>query len=296
MPYDIFSERTKQEADPYRYDEIPERLRNQICHVLQNVMQDTALYGIGDWEKLWNDCCQEKGLPPCYGNNYVCREQFREYLTQKENGVEDILDMIDITFQFIENSPSQQQGGRAIEPYDKAADDLNAYFQRASVGYQLIENQIMRTDSEYHHRETVVPALILLRSSEFESANEEFLSAHEHYRNGEYRDCITNANAAFESVMKVICDQKEWEYNKGTAGELVAVLLRKEFIPNYLQGHFQQLLATLGSGLPPLRHKQGSAHGKGEKTTEVPAHMAGYALHLAATNILFLVQTSESED
>lgn len=299
MVYDIFSERekAKQEADPYQYGEIPEGLRNQIFHVLKNIMQTTSSSGIGKWGKLWNDCCQEKGLNPCDRNNYDCRIIFYQYLMQEENRAEDILDIIDITFQFVVSNISQQCDRQAaFETYRKAVDDLNIYFQRAAIGYQLKENQIIRIDSEYLHKEAIVPALDLLRSNEFESANREILSAHEHYRNGEYRDCITNANAAFESVMKVICDRRQWKYKAGTAGELVTVLSNREFIPNYLQRHFHQLFNTLRSGLPPLRHNQGSAHGQGEKTTEVPAHIAGYALHLAATNILFLVQTAESED
>ncbi len=64
---------------------------------------------------------------------------------------------------------------------------------------------MVRIDSKYLHQEVVVSTLGLLRGKGFESANEEFLTAHKHYRNGEYRDCITNANASFESVMKVIC-------------------------------------------------------------------------------------------
>ena len=292
MPYDIFSERTKQETDPYRYDEIPEGLRNQIFYILKNAMQDMISQSkIRDWVKLWNDCCQEKGLPPPHESNYYkCRELFYEHFTQIEK-VQDVLDMVDIAFQFMRNTYFYNSQNR--QTYHKAIDNLNIYFQRASVGYQLVDNRIIRVDSEYPHREVVVPALSLLQSSEFQSANKEFLSAHEHYRNGEYRDCITNANAAFESVMKVICDQRKWEYKIGTAGELVAILFKKDLIPDYLRKHFQQLLDTLGSGLPPLRNNQGSAHGKGKKTTEVPAHMAGYALHLAASNILFLIQTAK---
>ncbi len=75
---------------------------------------------------------------------------------------------------------------------------------------------------------------------------------------------------------------------------LVQRLLDKEFIPNYLQLHFEALASVLKSGLIPLRHKRSSSHGH-ETKLEVPAYMAGYALHLAATNILFLVQKVESD-
>ena len=36
----------------------------------------------------------------------------------------------------------------------------------------------------------------------------EFLKAHAHYRSGEMKDAITDANNAFESTLKTICDQR----------------------------------------------------------------------------------------
>ena len=294
MPYDIFSVRTKQEADPYRYDDIPEGLRNTIFHILKNVMENMEpKRGIGEWGELWNDCCQEKGLRPHRAYDYDCRKFFYEHLMRIEK-VEDVLDMVDIAFQFITfqfikgKYLSEFSSQRNYQKYHEAVDNLNIYFQRASIGYQLVENRMIRIDSEYHHSEVVLPALVLLRGDGFETANKEFLSAHGHYRNSEYRDCITNANAAFESVMKVICNQKGWN-SKSAANGLIKTLSKEGLIPSYLQSYFRL-------GLPPLRHNQGSAHGKGEKAEEVSAYKAGYALHLAATNILFLVHAAKSEN
>lgn len=291
MEHDMFSERKRaeQDPDPYQYDEIPKELRNQILYVLRDAVSTFIPYRWDElWRKVWGVYCREKGLPLEMNNPSQAESYCYEIVT--ENIMEAAFDIIELTFR------SMELYGVRKNRLEMATNELNRFFRKASVGYQLKGIQMVRIDSEYLHREVVVPALDFLRGDGFESANKEILSAHEHYRNGEYQDCITKANSAFESTMKVICDHRKWKYGKGTADDLVKVLQDKDLIPKYLQTHFQQLLSTLKSGLPPLRHNQGSAHGQGEKTTKVPAHLAGYALHLAATNILFLVQTSKPEN
>ena len=44
------------------------------------------------------------------------------------------------------------------------------------------------------------------------------LQAHAHYRSGETKDAITDANNAFESTLKAICDQRRWPYDRGCPG------------------------------------------------------------------------------
>lgn len=207
----------------------------------------------------------------------------------KGDGLKNTLDIIGIIFWFMEQVGVQQ------DKLDNVRNQLNNCFLEESFGYQINGNQIMRIDSEFHHREVIERVLVFLRDSEFKSANKEFLSAHEHYRNGRYGDCITNASSAFETVIKIICDDNNWNYGNRTGKNLVLFLLDKdEFIPKYLRSHFEQLVTTLWSGLFATRNNQPPGHGQGKKT-EVYAYMAGYALHLAAANILLLVQIYESQ-
>ena len=110
---------------------------------------------------------------------------------------------------------------------------------------------------------------------------DEFLSAHAHYRAGEYEDAILDANRAFESTMKVICEIRGWDYQKARgAGDLIGIISDNGLLPRYL-------IATLQSGLPRLRNEAGG-HGQGATPRETPRHVAGYALHLAAANIVLL--------
>ena len=63
--------------------------------------------------------------------------------------------------------------------------------------------------------------------------------------------------------MKVICDLKNWPYEKGArASDLIKVLRREGLFPEFAEQSFDQLVATLKSGLPSLRNEAGG-HGQG---------------------------------
>ena len=67
-------------------------------------------------------------------------------------------------------------------------------------------------------------ALLLLHDEEFRGAEEEFLNAHKHYRDGRQKEAIADALKAFESTLKTICDRRSWSYDpKATAKPLLDV-------------------------------------------------------------------------
>ena len=94
-------------------------------------------------------------------------------------------------------------------------DDLNTRFRDHGVGYQFEPEagklgEIIRVDSQYTHSKVVRPALNLLSDPMYKSANKEFLKAHRDYRKGDYKSCISECSNAFESVLKIICDNNSW--------------------------------------------------------------------------------------
>lgn len=294
MAYELYSgrqKRARQEQEPYTYDEIPEGLRWQIFCVVEGFLDTNDLFlplrkEGKEWKDFWRAIRQEKQLRIPPGRDPEA--DFRAYLI-KQASVEDVLDIIVIAIRF---------AIRNKFPVQAAVSDLNIYFRRESVGYKLVigsksgEVLVTRIDSEFLHSEAIVPALALLRKEGFETAHKKFLSAHKHYRDGKHGDCITHANSAFESTMKIICEQRGWKYGRGTAKDLIAALHTNGLITGPSQKHLKQLADILESGLPLLRNKQSSAHGQGTNAAEPPAHTAAYALHLAAANILFLVQSA----
>ena len=114
--------------------------------------------------------------------------------------------------------------------------------------------------------------------------------AHACYRAGDTKEAVTNATNAFESTLKAICDQRRWAYAKGArASDLLRIVRDQGLLPDYLDNSFDQLAATLKSGLPKVRGEEG-AHGQGAAPRKTPDHVAAYALHLAAAKIVFLVE------
>jgi hypothetical protein len=92
--------------------------------------------------------------------------------------------------------------------------------------------------------------------------------------------------------MKAICDRKGWTYSKAArASDLLKVLRANHLWPDYLDGSFDQLVATLSSGLPQVRNDTG-AHGQGTAKRETPEYVAAYALHLAASKIVLMTEAA----
>ncbi len=211
-----------------------------------------------------------------------------------------MLDLIEYSFFYIDTvgrrlTSSETERFGVKQTPNKAIEELNTRFRQAAVGYRFEAKHILRVDSELIHSEMVRPALRLLSDGRFAGPEQEFLSAHAHYRAGEHKDCVTDALNAFESTMKAICKAKGWEdYAKGaTASHLVKHLRAKGLIPDYLEQSFDQLVATLMSGLPRVRNEEGG-HGQGALPRETPSYVAAYALHLSAAKIVFLVKAMEA--
>ena len=109
----------------------------------------------------------------------------------------------------------------------------------------------IRVDSQYVHAEVVKEALWLLSEPSFQEANDEFMRAHRHLREGNLKDCNTAALQATENILKVICDARGWTYQKGDTFErLLAVVQRGGLFPDYLGGYFDNLVGAMKAGVP----------------------------------------------
>jgi hypothetical protein len=211
-----------------------------------------------------------------------------------EPRVADVLSLVEVCCRYLQvlaNAPRHEQRARgAVEDPAQGLLEVNARFKNAGVGYQYEAGEIIRVDSQYVHGEVVKPASELLSAPEFEEANREFRLAHEHYRSGNLRDCNTAALRCMEAVMKAICDVRGWRYDAGaTVEKLIAVVRREGLFPDYLGGYFDNLIGAMKAGLPKIRDRDGG-HGAPPGQPKVPEHVAGFALHLTASNIVMLAQ------
>ena len=90
--------------------------------------------------------------------------------------------------------------------------------------------------------------------------------------------------------MKAICDARKWKFekDKATANTLIGILSEKGLVPKYSEEQLQNVSKCL-IGVATIRNKN-AGHGAGAQPRDVPDHYAAYALHLAASNIVFLVE------
>ncbi|UHA72050.1 STM4504/CBY_0614 family protein [Paenibacillus sp. 481] len=300
MLFELFSKRNKKiTKNIFTYDKIPKEFRIQAIHIWSDAIgeySESVQMQIPKvlWETIHKSLCKEYGVFRLNPNGYNHYEICCNFIME-EKSIEKVLDIVEISFRLIDKyirnlDSSDRRKCKMTQSPDDAINELNERFREHSLGYQFIEGQIVRVDSEYIHDEAVTPAVKLLFDEDFQGASEEFFSAHEHFKKGRSKEAMTDACKAFESVMKTICQRKGWESKKHTSQALIDTLFKNNLIPQNLQAQFNSLRSTLESGLPTVRNNY-SGHGQGETPVELPTHLVAYALQLAATNILFLIES-----
>jgi lysyl-tRNA synthetase class I len=302
--FDLFSKRQKrlrgEVPDIYTYDTIPQNLRVQIVHIITDTIGEDSYenYAGQVYEFLHKTLCREYGLFKLTdGYNEGYKEQVLNFLLQT-NEAEKALDVIELTFKYIDRviRKDYQRYSHYTKPKEKPDDaiaELNERFKEEGIGFSFDGGEIIRVDSTYTHSEITKPTISLLWRKKFKGANEEFLKAHEHYRHGRNKECLTECLKAFESTMKVICTEKNWTFKQtDTAKKLIQVCFQNGLVPTFTQNQFTSLQNLLESGIPTIRNKLGG-HGQGQTPQKVDDEMTRYGLNLTGTNIIFLIEQSE---
>ncbi|MCQ2017851.1 STM4504/CBY_0614 family protein [Clostridium butyricum] len=299
MIYEPYSRRLKKsnerKSDVYTYDEISDRFRQQVIYIARNMFNNQH------WLRIRDTMATELGTEYLA----VSKRSYHPYTTQeecenfiRETDYENVLDITELIARII--CDEYQDDEYTVK---KAIDELNYRFKDNNLGYEFINNELIRIDTELIHKEIIKPAIKLLYDEDFEGACDEFFKAHECYRNGRYEDAITNAGKAFESTMKNICKNLEYEYNeeRDNASTLIGRLESNGFIPKYEKAGFndlnnlmKSLKNSLVNNLPVVRNKR-SAHGTGSMVREISESVVEYAINMCATNIVYLVKTYRQE-
>lgn len=299
--FSLFSKRQKElrgeVPDVYQYNEISNKLRVQIIHIVEESFgNDNNSHVANLYKEIHQILCKEYGKFSL-GNKYDSdREAIFNFFLNEKN-YEYVLDIIEIFFraiQFVVKKSPHNFYSRKQEP-DDAINELNIRFKEAGLGYQFEEGELIKVDSQFIHSEVVKPVLELLgKNKDYRGASAEFLAAHEHYRHQRYKECLNDCLKSFESLMKSIHKKHSWTFNQNdTAKKLINGCLTNGLIPQYLQNQFSSINILLESGVPTIRNKEGG-HGQGHEVKKVPEYLASYALHLTATNLLFLIKCEEN--
>lgn len=295
--------RRKREAegkidDVYVYDRVPQKVRVQVVQILRDGLGH--YYSHGDYtptarvyDFLHKQTCRELGVHQLSTNDTGRQDlSFFNWLEREENvdqwldGLERALICVD---RFIRQNWDRVRSSVESKP-DDIISELNARLREAAVGYEFTGGMIIRKDSEFIHRDVVVPTLQVLKDPRFTAADREFREAHQAFRHGRLEDCIVNCGKALESVLKVIGGARRWPIkDNDPASRLIQAAVDAGFLASYWQAALTHLRGLFESSTPTIRNKLGG-HGAGSIPRTIPTHLASFQLHQTAAVILFLAE------
>ncbi|MCP4373081.1 MAG: abortive infection family protein [Deltaproteobacteria bacterium] len=305
--FDVFSKRDEEKGS-FNY-KAPTTLKNKIFLLCRDIFDNSQgpYIGHGYANEFWNEIHQalqyRHGKVQLFEGSYPNSktEDAINFLLNCED--EEFLDFVEYIFKVnclfhvhIEENEIVQQINelfmsessgyglteivkeRVIEPANTFPFGDREVEKIKTVAYPMI----IRKDNQVTHALVLKPALTLLAESKFKAANNEYLEALEDYKKGDYGNCLVKCGSAFESVMKIICDDKGWPYKqKDTASPLIKTIIANTGLDSYFEGPLI-IVAT-------LRNKLSKAHGAGTQPKNASQHIAQYALNATASAIILLV-------
>lgn len=288
---DLFSKRQKRlrggSPDVYVYDKLPVPLRIQMLYMLNELIGDEH-----EFYKTLSICNQivhyvVKTLRLEYGKHHIAtdpeNDDYHELILflRKEEDIEKVMDAIELIINQTREYPGYDEQCRDF------INDLNIRFREHGVGYELINGEIIRIDSRFHHAVVVKPAIQFLKQPGFEGAQQEFILAYEHYRHGRHKEALNEALKTVESTMRAICSARGWAYKSSdNAKRLIVILQNEQLFPAYYQSHLSALVSLM-EGVVSLRNSE-SAHGQGPEVRLVRDDVVAYALHMTASVVVML--------
>lgn len=305
---ELYSKRQKRirgdVPDVYVYDDVPRPLRVQIISSWQDALGNRRQYRDGKVSEAYKfivkTLCREYGvfdLPLRTAHPRANSDEILENFFLHVEDIEKVFDVVELAFKVIDRMTREYtylHRDNHSRYANDAIEELNARFKEHGVGYQFVDGEIIRVDSELIHVEAVKPALRLLNSENYEGAQDEFLGAYEHYRHGKNKEALNDCLKSFESTMKSICDKRGWQYpSNATSKALIDVCFKNELVPQFWQQQLGSLRSMLESSIPTGRNKLGG-HGQGAAPVTVPDHLTAYMLHMTASTLVFLVNAELS--
>ncbi len=296
----LFSKRQKilrgEVPDIFTYDNFSENFKVQILHIFDDVIgldNYNARVESNFYFEIRKTLCREYGLFYLIAGDLSPKYDVINFFIN-ENKTDLLLDLIELSFGYINQEVREnpyKYVNKKISP-DEAITELNERFKENGLGFQFENNEIIKMDSLFVHSQITKPAIALLWNRKFLGANDEYMSAHNHYKNGRFKECLNDCLKAFESCIKTICKIKKWNYAEtDSARKLIKICFENELVPTYLQNQFTSLQNLIESGVPTIRNKKGG-HGQGEDIKLVDDILTRYTLNLTGTNIIFLIEQS----
>lgn len=292
----IYTIRNRKPIEVFTYDSIPQELKIQLSFIWKKFFKQLDLNTTYElWERIYQIICEAEGKEylATYGHEIIGNENGVFAYFKSCTDVNKCLFVIHEVLKSIVYIPEVIEILNLKSKIDYKPEevilDVNSRFLEHGIGFEFRNREFIRIDNKLLHQDVIIPTLYFLSEPEFHNANDEYLSAHKHFRHGRTKECLNDCLKALETTLKIICHQNGWVPERGeTAKHLLDLCFQHGLIPTYLTNHFSGLRSTLESGVPTLRNKLGG-HGQGTQRLEVPMHYASYMLYLTGTTINFLV-------
>ena len=272
------------------FDRLPSKLRVQFKFIMDKVLNIT------DYMAIHEMLCEKYGELSLgfYEIGVNDKETLTDVLTNDNYNLELIFDLMEllIKYKVKDMEGSFYKKDYVIEYINEIQDLINLRFKESSMGYRMINGQIIRQDSETTFKEIIEPTINLTYNRLFKNVNIGFVDAIKEYQSGDNKDCIVKLLKAFESTLKIICDEKGWEYTEtDRCSILINICFDNDLVPQEMKSEFTSLNSLLQSGIPPVRNNF-AGHGEGGEERVVEDYLARYAINITGSCILFVIEAS----
>jgi hypothetical protein len=165
----LYSKRKKMveqgnQPDVYQYDKLPVEFRRQVIHIWRSSISAYSSYLQNDWWRLMHEyLIRELGVFKLGHDERASPEsQCFNFLLNAETPIDNIIDLLEITFQCVDTNIREAIQEYQIHPAhlnpliyyqlpDSAINELNHRFREHSIGYQYNNGHIIRVDSSFIH-------------------------------------------------------------------------------------------------------------------------------------------------
>jgi len=295
MISNLYSDRNKPKnvEEVIIFDELPRKLRVQFSFILGDILGSNHV----GYEYVHEMLCRkygERSLSSVHELGRFDKDALEETLIKNDYDFNMIFDMMELAIIYrVSELRDHYYSNEEISDFLKnIQNDINTYFKESSIGYKMVNGQIIRKDSETSFTGIIEPTINLTYNQLFENVNIDFVGAIKEYQSGDNKDCIVKLLKAFESTLKIICDEKEWSYNETErCSKLIDICFENGLIPPEMKSEFTSLNSLLKSGIPPVRNNF-AGHGEGGKERVVEDYLARYAINITGSCILFVIEAS----
>ena len=285
----LLSERMNPPAPPNVLitDEIPIKCRNQIRHLINDLFFSDELEYYADEDIVPNIIC--KKYDKLAGNPPMGHYNFQEFDRRLETyDCTDFFDLLDVTYYVFFHDEDFE------EIYDYLESEVNEILKTNSVGYAVVNGEMIPITEHIIADEIIIPAFLILGKYGLEHISNELSDAFKHFKDGDNISAINSAHRAFEGTIDTLLKKNKIKNNNGDkTSNKIKALIKEQYIPQYTET-FLNALASIINGPSNIRNNV-SGHGSSSPKHADDA-LAKYEIDMVASTVLFLIETNYAQN